>query len=143
MATSQDSATWTCTDALDPFYLMYALMSEGEDIRRFGEGSTHTTIYFPEIRAFHIKLAPIEEQREIVRRIESAFARINRLTEEAGRAAHLLDRLDERLLARAFRGELFAQDPDDEPASELLARIRAARASAPKSKRGSRKRSMV
>ncbi len=39
-------------------------MSQGEEIRRFGEGSTHTTIYFPEIRAFHIKLAPIEESRK-------------------------------------------------------------------------------
>ena len=141
MATSQDFATWTCTDALDPFYLMYALMSEGEDIRRFGEGSTHTTIYFPEIRAFQIKLAPIEEQREIVRRIESAFARIDRLTEEAGRAAHLLDRLDERLLARAFRGKLVPQDPADEPAAHLLARIRAARTAAPKPRRTRRRRS--
>ena len=37
------------------------------------KGSTHTTIYFPEIRALHICLAPLEEQREIVRRIERAF----------------------------------------------------------------------
>src|SRR5262249_2884289 len=49
MAASQDFATWTCTQALRPKYLMYALMAEGEDIREFGEGSTHTTIYFPEI----------------------------------------------------------------------------------------------
>jgi type I restriction enzyme S subunit len=36
---------------------MFALMAEGENIRNFGEGSTHTTIYFPEIRVFHICLA--------------------------------------------------------------------------------------
>lgn len=140
MATSQDFATWSCTDALEPFYLMYALMSEGDDIRRFGEGSTHTTIYFPEIRAFHIKLAPVDEQKEIVRRIEAAFARIDRMVEDATRAAHLLDRLDQRLLAKAFRGELVPQDPNDEPAAELLARIKAARAAAPKPKRGRRQR---
>ena len=57
MATSQDFATWTCSEALDPTYLMLGLISEGDDIRRFGEGSTHTTIYFPEIRALHIALA--------------------------------------------------------------------------------------
>ena len=73
-----------------------------------------------------------DEQVEIVRRIEAAFARIDRLTEEAARAAHLLDRLDERLLARAFRGELVPQDPADEPAEALLARIRDARAAAGK-----------
>lgn len=68
MATSQDFVTWSCSEALDPRYLMYALLSEGDDIREFGRGTTHTTIYFPEIRAFNIKLAPLEEQREIVRR---------------------------------------------------------------------------
>lgn len=139
MATSQDFATWSCSEALDPEYLMFALMSEGDDIRRFGEGSTHTTIYFPEIRAFHIKLAPLEEQKEIARKVRLAFSRIDRLTEEATRAAHLLDRLDERLLAKAFRGELVPQDPADEPADVLLARIRDARKAAPKPVRGRRK----
>lgn len=80
------------------------------------------------------------EQDEIVRRIDAAFSRIDRLTEEASRAAHLLDRLDERLLAKAFRGELVPQDPEDEPAEALLARIREARAAAPKTKRGRRKK---
>lgn len=61
MATSHDFATWTCSDALDPWHLMFAPMSEGDDIRRFGEGTTHTTTYFPEIRALHIKLAPVPE----------------------------------------------------------------------------------
>jgi type I restriction enzyme, S subunit len=82
----------------------------------------------------------IEEQRQIVRRIEAAFARIDRLTAEAARAAHLLDRLDERLLAKAFRGELVDQDPADEPAEVLLARIRAGRAESPRPRRGRRAR---
>ncbi|SHL83028.1 type I restriction enzyme, S subunit [Paracoccus solventivorans] len=140
MATSQDFATWTCTDALLPEYLMYALLSEGEDIKKFGEGSTHTTIYFPEIRAFHIKLAPLDEQREIVRRIETAFAKIDRLATEAAKALKLLGRLDQRILAKAFVGELVPQDPTDEPAEALLARIREARAATPKARRGRKTR---
>ena len=136
MATSQDFATWTCTSALMPEFLMYALLSEGEDIKKFGEGSTHTTIYFPEIRAFHIKLAPIDEQREIVRRIETAFGKINRLSDEAAKALKLLGHLDQRILAKAFSGELVPQDPNDEPAETLLARIREARTFAPKARRG-------
>lgn len=136
MATSQDFATWTCSPALVPEYLMYALLSEGDDIREFGEGSTHTTIYFPEIRAFHIKLAPIEEQHEIVRRIETAFAKIDRLAAEAEKALKLADRLDQRILAKAFAGDLVPQDPNDEPAETLLARIREARTTAPKARRG-------
>ncbi|PHR04112.1 MAG: hypothetical protein COB29_12765 [Sulfitobacter sp.] len=82
----------------------------------------------------------LQEREKTVRRIETAFARIDRMTEEANRAAHLLDRLDERLLAKAFRGELVPQDPEDEPAEALLTRIREARAAAPKAKRGRRKK---
>lgn len=136
MATSQDFATWTCTEALEPGYLMYALMAEGDDIRKFGMGSTHTTIYFPEIRALHIALPPIDEQREIVKRLNSALARADCLEAEATRARALLDRLEAAILAKAFRGELVPQDPNDEPASVLLDRIRAERAAAPKPKRG-------
>lgn len=140
MATSQDFATWTCTEALLPEYLLYALMAEGDDIRRFGMGSTHTTIYFPEIRAFHIALPPVEEQREIVARLRTALAHSDRMKAEAARARALIDRLEAAILGRAFRGELVPQDPDDEPASVLLERIRAQRAAAPKAKRGRRRK---
>lgn len=106
MATSQDFVTWTCTDALMPKFLLYALIAEGDEIRRFGKGSTHTTIYFPEIRALHICLAPIKEQQEIVRLIETAFAHIDQMEAEAQAAARLLDRFEQMALAKAFRGEL-------------------------------------
>jgi type I restriction enzyme S subunit len=118
MATSQDFATWTCAEALLPKYLMYALMAEGDDIRRFGEGSTHTTIYFPEIRALHICLAPKIEQVEIVRRIKTAFAWIDRIVAEHGNASRLLPKLDQAILAKAFRGELVR--PDHQPNTLVL-----------------------
>jgi cation transport regulator ChaB len=60
------------------------------------------------------------------------FARADRLEAEAKRARALLDRLESAILAKAFRGELVPQDPDDEPASVLLARIHAQRAASPK-----------
>jgi type I restriction enzyme S subunit len=135
MATSQDFATWTCTGALLPQYLMYALMAEGDNIRKFGMGTTHTTIYFPEVRAFHIALPPIEEQKEIVAAIEAGLCRADRMEAEAACANKLLDRLESAILARALRGELVPQDPADEPAEHLLARIRAQRLAAPQAKR--------
>ncbi|WP_414815589.1 restriction endonuclease subunit S [Rhizobium sp. IY2] len=73
---------------------------------------------------------------EIVRRIESAFAKIDRLAVEAKRALKLLGKLDEAILAKAFRGELVPQDENDEPAEKLLERIRTEREAAPKAKRG-------
>ena len=119
MATSQDFATWTCTSALLPEYLKFALLAEGEDIRRFGEGSTHTTIYFPEIRALHICLPPIEEQAEIVRMLTSNAVGQMIASTEAVRALSLLDRLEQSILTRAFRGELVRQHPDDTAVAAL------------------------
>ncbi|RKT45307.1 hypothetical protein BDD21_2743 [Thiocapsa rosea] len=52
--------------------------------------------------------------------------------------AKLLDHLDQANLAKAFRGELVPQDPNDEPASVLLERICAARAKQPKDTRKGR-----
>ncbi|MGD9979564.1 MAG: restriction endonuclease subunit S [Hyphomonadaceae bacterium] len=72
-------------------------------------------------------LAPPEEQVEIVRRIDSAFAWLDKVAHEHAQATRLLDPLDQALLAKAFRGELVPQDPADEPAAALLARVRAER----------------
>jgi type I restriction enzyme S subunit len=124
MATSQDFATWTCGAAILPDYLMYALMSEGPEIRRFGEGTVHTTIYFPEIRAFHIRLAPRDEQLEIVRTIRHAFGRIDQLSEAAEAAVQRLEVLVRRIMAQAFTGGLTSPEPGDGSAAELLARVR-------------------
>ncbi|MBZ5782415.1 restriction endonuclease subunit S, partial [Klebsiella aerogenes] len=70
----------------EPDFLLQALLAEGADIRRFGEGSTHTTIYFPEVKAFHIALPPIREQQRIV-------AKINSLTGKSRRARDHLDHI--------------------------------------------------
>ena len=124
MATSQDFATWTCGLALLPDYLMYALLSEGPEIRRFGEGTVHTTIYFPEIRAFHIRLAPIEEQVEIVRAVRTAFRRIDQLVEAARTAAGLSQALLRDISTLAFAGHLTTREKGDGFASAELERVR-------------------
>lgn len=78
---------------------------------------------------------PAEIRRETLAKIETAFAKIDRLAAEAAKALRLLGHLDQRILAKAFAGDLVPQDPTDEPAEALLARIREARAAAPKGKR--------
>ena len=59
----------------------------------------------------------------MVSEIERAFAWINKIDDDQRRASHLIDRLDQTILAKAFRGELVPQDPADEPASVILAGI--------------------
>jgi type I restriction enzyme, S subunit len=104
MATSQDFVTWSCTERLVPQYLMYALMAEGTDIRNFGHGTTHTTIYFPEIRAFHIKLAPLEEQHEIVRIISEAYLKVDALEQGYKDAVRMLSTCEKQIFEKAFSG---------------------------------------
>lgn len=127
MATSQDFANWICTPALVPEYLMYALMAEGDDLQDFGEGSTHTTIYFPELKALHLALPTPSEQQEIVSRVRDLLKFAGQVEVAHANAINPASKLPSAALAKAFRGDLVPQDPNDEPAAALLARIAAQR----------------
>jgi type I restriction enzyme S subunit len=98
-------------------------------------GSDLPHISGDDISTCPIPIPPLEEQHEIVRRIEAAFAKIDRLAAEAKRALELVGKLDEAILSKAFRGELVPQDESDEPASALLERVRAEREAAPRNAR--------
>lgn len=65
MATSQDFVNWVCGEELDHRYLKYVLLAERRAFLRFASGTTHQTIYFPEVKAFHVAAPPLEVQREI------------------------------------------------------------------------------
>ena len=78
----------------------------------------------------------VPEQTEIVRRVEQLFVFADQLEARVKAAQARIDRLIQSILAKAFRGELVPQDPNDEPASVLLERIKAQRAAEPKAKRG-------
>ena len=71
MATSQDFINWVCGDALDPAFLQLLFMAEGEDIRRFGSGATHKTIYFSTAKSFYICIPDVEDQKKIVAEYQS------------------------------------------------------------------------
>ena len=106
MATSQDFATWTCTEALEPKFLMYALMAEGDEIRRFGKGTTHTTIYFPEIRALHICLPSLQEQKVIIEAVEAKLQQASHAWNEIDFQLRKAETLRQTILKKAFSGQL-------------------------------------
>lgn len=124
------------TAKIDPQFVLMQLTSEST-YRHFVQqvhGATRPRINLSQLRQHKLLLPPVQEQYEIIRRIEAAFAKIDRLAVEAKQALTLLGKLDEAILAKAFRGELVPQDAADEPAEILLARIRAEREAAPKVK---------
>ena len=114
-----------------PEFVHYILSSRA--IRKyFKENATGTAGNMPKINQpivmnTPIVLPPINEQVEIVHRIQQSFNAINRIFQENQEAKERLNLFDRSILAKAFRGELVEQDPNDEPASVLLEHIRADR----------------
>ena len=106
-------------------YLYYAL--QGIDLRENDSSTAQPVISGSKIYPLRLICPCIEEQDEIVDRVESLFTLANQLEARLTAARKVVDRLTPALLAKAFRGELVPQDPNDEPASLLLERIRAAR----------------
>jgi type I restriction enzyme S subunit len=108
MATSQDFVNWICSDALLPQFLVYALLAEGKGIRRFGRGTTHTTIYYPEVKALHICLPPVREQEEICQRVAGWLKTIEQLRHHVADAAKKLEKATKAVIAKALAGQLDA-----------------------------------
>lgn len=130
-------------EAIVPDYLK--LMLESPQIRAVVEVAARSTsgvhnINSEELAALSIPCPETDEQLEIVRLIQAAFEWIERVSGERDKAATLLDHLDSGLLSKAFKGELVPQDPADEPAEQLLERIRSERAAQTSARRGRRTR---
>ncbi|MGN0845694.1 MAG: restriction endonuclease subunit S [Kiritimatiellia bacterium] len=87
-----------------------------------------------------IPLPPLAEQKRIVARIEELFKIADSLGAAADGLAAAAKRLDKKILDLAIRGKLVPQDPNDEPASELIKRIAA---TSHKSPCGNRRRGVL
>jgi type I restriction enzyme S subunit len=110
-----------------PVFLSQILASP--QIRKIIEIGARSTSGVHNVNSKELAVLPVpcpclSEQKEIIRHIESAFAWLDEVAAERKRAAELLPKLNQAILAKAFRGELVPQDPTDEPAAALLNRIR-------------------
>jgi type I restriction enzyme S subunit len=106
-------------------YLYFAL--QGINLRANDSSTAQPVISGSKIYSLGLMCPCIEEQDEIIDRVESLFTLADQLEAKLTTARKIVDRLTPAMLAKAFRGELVPQDPNDEPASVLLERIRAAR----------------
>lgn len=92
----------------------------------------HQRISISDITNQVIPIPPLAEQQEIVRRVEALLKTADTLEARYRKAKAHIDKLTQSILARAFRGELVPQDPTDEPAAELLARIEREKSNQPR-----------
>jgi len=102
MATSQDFANWVCGDALDPEFLMHALIYARKELRDLATGATHKTIYMPTLESFHVCAPDIAAQRRIVRNLKQRLAEASALRTALDAQHEELAMLPQRLLAQAF-----------------------------------------
>lgn len=101
----------------------YSCMTLGEWLKANSSATTIAIVNKGRFEQAEINVPPLPEQQEIVRRIEILFAFADRLEARLQTAQTATERLTSAMLAKAFRGELVPQDPNDEPATELLRRL--------------------
>ncbi|MDA8530643.1 restriction endonuclease subunit S [Candidatus Poseidonia alphae] len=106
MATSQDFVNWVCTSELDPHFLKFLLMAERDGFSNYSSGSVHQTIYFPEVKAFHICHPDIDTQRRIAQYLNGACLQFESLQELYRKEVEVLEQLDQSILQEALSGRL-------------------------------------
>lgn len=107
MATSQDFATWTCGTTLDPRFLLLCLRAMRSDLLgRLAMGSTHKTIYMPDIEGIRVPLPPRDEQSAIVTTIWQKLRPTDEAINRVERQIELLRERRQALITAAVTGQL-------------------------------------
>jgi len=96
-----------------------------EDLKEQCKGSTRLFLTQTILKNLHYNIAPLQEQQEIVRRVESLFAKADAIEVRYKILKAKIDSLPQAILRKAFRGELVPQLPTDGDAKDLLAEIMA------------------
>ncbi|WP_114779156.1 restriction endonuclease subunit S [Vibrio cholerae] len=110
-------------------YLFLSLRSSEfrEQVEQNLKGSDQPYLNTSTLGELNISIYLLEEQKEIVRLVDQYFAFADTIEAQVKKAQARVDKLTQSILAKAFRGELVPQDPNDEPADKLLERIALAR----------------
>ena len=113
--------------------------------RRYGnsvktDGVNQSNINATKLSNYPFPYCSIEEQHEMVRILEKALSLVEETEAEINRELQKAAALRQSILKKAFSGELVAQDPNDEPASVLLERIKTQKIAQPQSAKLRRQR---
>ena len=104
-------------------FLFYYLFSQKQNIKDKAEGGAQPNISKEKLINFPFPLPPLKEQHRIVQKIEQLFALVDIIEVNKKALEKLIERAKSQVLSDAVAGKLTHQDPNDEPAEELLKRI--------------------
>lgn len=119
----------TINEKAESKYLYYSLLSPQikSQIQRSIRQTTQANIGIQSIKDFKIKIGIKAEQQQIVKEIEKRLKVADRLEAVIRQNLDKAEQLKQSILKKAFEGRLVPQDPNDEPASVLLEKIKAER----------------
>jgi type I restriction enzyme S subunit len=106
MATTQDFVNWVCGASLRPEYLLYVFRSMQHEFQRLTMGSTHQTIYMPDVGRFSTPMPPIDEQDRIVQVVRTGTREIDTLVAKVREAIGRLQELRTALVSAAVTGKI-------------------------------------
>lgn len=106
-------------------YIKLFFQKNYSEIRLKSSGGVQPNLNLGIIENTYIPLCPIEEVDHIVDEVDSTLSRIDHFEGVIDDSVNQIDALRLSILQKAFSGHLVPQDPNDEPATELLARIKA------------------
>jgi type I restriction enzyme S subunit len=118
----------------DPTYLQIALLYA--NLGKLAQGGAQPFVNQKLLNSVSIAFPPSSEQEEIAKRWQSLVGVEIEITGEIQKQTASVAQLRQSILKSAFEGNLVPQDPNDEPASALLAGLRAEAPSAPRRTRG-------
>jgi type I restriction enzyme S subunit len=118
------AAIWVSLTAIKPRFIFYWLCFQYEKTRQLGSGNNQPAMNKSIVESIPFPLPPIHEQEDILEIIEDQLSMIDHLNPELGAMLQSAQALGQAILQKAFAGRLAPQDPEDEPASLLLERIK-------------------
>ena len=109
---------------IEKFYLLYFDYILKEEAYKESKGTAIKNIPpFDVLKNFYIPLPPFSEQQRIVAEIERWFALIDTIKQGKVELQTAIKQTKSKILDLAIHGKLVPQDPNDEPAIELVRRI--------------------
>ncbi|MCF7808022.1 MAG: restriction endonuclease subunit S [Candidatus Marinimicrobia bacterium] len=122
---SREVAVIDTVDSIMSEYLQYYIASPIIEnwFKQRLRGVAYTGINLATLREMPIALCSRGEQQEIVNVLDEGFSEVNRISQEIDYALKKNEAMRQSILKEAFSGRLIKQDPQDEPASDLVRRI--------------------
>lgn len=115
-----------CIDSTDKDLLEYlCFYINAINLEKYVTGSAQPKMTQDNMNSIIVPLPPFNEQKKIVRRLHELVNTIDNIDSDRVNIIELIENTKSKILDLAIRGQLVPQNPDDEPASVLLERIRA------------------